>query len=145
MAAYHVPSEQQGLVLPEFDEDEDQEDYYFTNTLQSAASKGQTSLWSIFGQRNKPQSASLESLDSNRSENLSDWQAKEDWQGSYDSYIMDNQNLNKATTYDSNMYFDEIDQYPKLQNHNFVSVDNLPLEEVAEFTEPQPLVLKAKG
>lgn len=144
MAAYHVPSEQQGLVLPEFEED------YFEeadpiNTLHSAASKGQNSLWSIFNQKpNKTQSASLLSLDrsSNRSENLSEWGPE----GSYDSFSIYNQNLNKeepAGSYNNASYDNE--QFPKLYSHDFECID-LPFEEVAELKEePKPQVLKAKG
>lgn len=134
-------------MLPEFEEEEDQDDYYFTNTLQSSASKGQSSLWSIFGQKNKPQSASLLSLDSNRSENLSELNYNNEWQGSSDSFDIDNRNLNKYEASDPNIYFADNEQYPKLQQATELELaDSLPFEEVAEFVpEPQPQVLKARG
>lgn len=134
-------------MLPEFEEEEDQDDYYFTNTLQSSASKGQSSLWSIFGQKNKPQSASLLSLDSNRSENLSELNYQNEWQGSCDSFDIDHRNLNKYDTSETNIYFADNEQYPKLQQAaEFELAESLPFEEVAEFVpEPQPQVLKARG
>lgn len=107
--------------------------------MQSSASKGQSSLWSIFQNKatiTKQRSASLMSLDSNRSENLSDWQ------GSLESCLIDNQ-LGNQNEIKDDMFYDE--ELPKLQSHDFECIDNLPFEEVSEFHHPQPQVLKAKG
>lgn len=76
-----VPSEQQGLVVPEFDEDNEEDDF-FNSTLHSAGSqKGQSSLWSVFGKGSKEKSASLISLDSDTFE-----QQLNQWQGSQASF-----------------------------------------------------------
>lgn len=88
------------------------------------------------------------SLDSNRSENLSDLNYQNEWQGSVDSFEIDNRNLNKyETTETENIYFADNEQYPKLQQAaEFELAESLPFEEVAEFVpEPQPQVLKARG
>ena len=77
-----MPSEQQGLVVPEFDEDNEEDDF-FNSTLHSAGSqKGQSSLWSVFGKGSKEKSASLISLDSDTFE-----QQLEQWQGSVASMV----------------------------------------------------------
>jgi hypothetical protein len=70
-----VPSEQQGLVVPEFDEDNEEDDFFSSNLHTTGSQKGQSSLWSVFGKGSKEKSASLISLDSdNFDQQLDQWQ-----------------------------------------------------------------------
>lgn len=71
MAAYHVPSEQQGLVVPDFEEDDTQEPDYQT-LLKSDNRSRDSSLWSMIGSKVKQASASIVSLDSENLDTLDD-------------------------------------------------------------------------
>lgn len=65
MATYHVPSEQQGLVVPDFEED-DPDPHYSQNLLTVPDKRSRDSLWSTIGGKYMPKyvSASVISLDS---------------------------------------------------------------------------------
>lgn len=70
MAAYHVPSEQQGLVVPDFEE-EDSDPHYPQNLLTVPDKRSRDSLWSTIGGKvPKYISASVLSLDSEDTDDM---------------------------------------------------------------------------
>lgn len=85
LSSNSVPSEQQGLVVPEFDEDNEEDQLAQRDNLQESGKK--TSAWSVFGGKLGAKSGISPSLISLDSENLDlDGNASDTWQGSSISF-----------------------------------------------------------
>lgn len=79
MATYHVPSEQQGLVVPDFEEDDDTQEPDHQSLLKTDARSRDSSLWSMIGSKVKQASASILSLDSENLEALDERTSELGW------------------------------------------------------------------